>query len=141
MIDQTEARLVMLGGVALGLFVTGYSVYGFLGGETPVETPAADLNAQPLDAQRTDLRLMRWPGWVWLLTVTATGTIVIGYLVLGAGVDVPENRLARRRLAAPLFIGICGLWWLGRNVLKACGVQFFAAKSRDDRSSCDRKSD
>ena len=63
MIDEIEARLFMIAGAGIGLFVAGFSIYALFEDEPPIEAPKVDLNAQPLDPDRTDLRLMRWPGW------------------------------------------------------------------------------
>jgi hypothetical protein len=125
MIDETEARLFMIAGAGIGLFVAGFSVYALFEDEPPIEAPKTDLNAQPLDPDRTDLRLMRWPGWAWLFTVLALAIVAIGYVVLGLGVDVPENRVERRELAVPIAVGFVVLWWVGRKALEACGVRFF----------------
>ena len=125
MIDDRETRLFMALGGVLGLIVTGFSAFAFFQPDPEVEQPAKDLNTQPLDPERTDLRLMRWPGWAWLLTVITATIVAMGYLVLGVGVDVSEESGARRLIAVPLAAGAYALWWLGRKGLQACGVRFF----------------
>lgn len=123
--NEPEGRWVMCGAAALGLFVAGFSVFALRDEEPPIERQGADLNTLPIDSPRIELRLMRWPGWAWLLTVIALAILAEGYLILGLDAEVPEDRAGLRQIAVPLGVFFGGLWWVGRQAMQAFGVRLF----------------